>query len=485
LFWNEVSFRKDLSTTPQKYNLFKTPIASKLTYLQLQRPLRFGFAACVVSLSVGYMLLPFQISYFHRLSLAGFFLNIVVGFLLATLAALALIAIVLAQVSGMLATPFVRLAELVCSLMIHSVDPFSRVGMGSFRLPEYSGTAWWLYVVYFVPLLWLVLRLDSWRPLSGLKKASSPAIPLVIPVLVHTFMTLLLLLHPLSAMRTNGRLHIAFLDVGQGDSALVTMPDGQTLLIDGGGRPQFQNSSESSSDDVEKLEPDARSIGEAVVAEYLWWRGLDQIDYVLPTHADADHIDGLNDVVKAFRVRSALVGRTPMADPEYKHFQESLATTHTPIQILQAGDVMHFGDVEVRVLWPRATGNSEAASMNNDSIVLELKKGTRSILFTGDIEKAAEQELVRAEGLIKVDVVKVPHHGSRTSSTPAFVAATAPTWAIISVGRSSMFGHPHAEVVERWKQAGATVLTTGLSGTITVSTDGNDLVVEKFVTEKQ
>jgi competence protein ComEC len=123
--------------------------------------------------------------------------------------------------------------------------------------------------------------------------------------------------------------------------------------------------------------------------------------------------------------------------------------------------------------------------MNNDSIVMVIKKGMRSILFTGDIEQAAEQELVRSGGLMKVDVVKVPHHGSRTSSTPPFVAATAPTWAIISVGRSSMFGHPHADVVERWKDVGATVLTTGLSGTITVSTDGNDLVVDRFVTEKE
>jgi len=297
-------------------------------------------------------------------------------------------------------------------------------------------------------------------------------------------MTLLLLIHPLSAMRTNGRLHIAFLDVGQGDSALVTMPDGQTLLIDGGGRPQFQNSAGTKTDEsVENFEPDSRSIGEAVVAEYLWWRGLDQIDYILPTHADADHIDGLNDVLKAFRVRSALVARTPMADPEYKRFSESLTEAATPLQIIQAGDVIHFGDVEVRVLWPRATGNSEAPSMNNDSIVLVIKKGTRSILFTGDIEKSAEQELVRSGNLLKVDVVKVPHHGSRTSSTPPFVAATAPTWAIISVGRTSMFGHPHADVVERWKATGATVMTTGLSGTISISTDGTDLLVDRFVHE--
>jgi len=484
LFWNEEGFRKHLATTPQKYNLFKSPIAVRLARLHLQRPIRYAFGACVVSVSVGFMLLPFQISYFHRLSLAGLFLNIVVGFLLALLAALALFAIVLAHVSAMLALPFVKVAELVSSLMIHSVDPFSKIGIGSFRLPEYTGLAWWLYVIYFVPLLWLVLRLNSWRPLSGPSQKSAPAIPVFIPVLFHTFMTLLLLIHPLSAMRTNGRLHIAFLDVGQGDSALVTMPDGQTLLIDGGGRPQFQNSAGTKTDEsVENFEPDSRSIGEAVVAEYLWWRGLDQIDYILPTHADADHIDGLNDVLKAFRVRSALVARTPMADQEYKRFSESLTEAATPLQIIQAGDVIHFGDVEVRVLWPRATGNSEAPSMNNDSIVLVIKKGTRSILFTGDIEKSAEQELVRSGNLLKVDVVKVPHHGSRTSSTPPFVAATAPTWAIISVGRTSMFGHPHADVVERWKATGATVMTTGLSGTISISTDGTDLLVDRFVHE--
>src|SRR5205823_8194676 len=113
------------------------------------------------------------------------------------------------------------------------------------------------------------------------------------------------LFHPLSGARADGILHIDFLDVGQGDSALITTPDGTTLLIDGGGRP---NIDWNASDDAEPaFERDTGSIGERVVSEYLWSLGLDRVDYILPTHADADHIDGLNDVARNFKVRGAIV----------------------------------------------------------------------------------------------------------------------------------------------------------------------------------
>jgi hypothetical protein len=114
-------------------------------------------------------------------------------------------------------------------------------------------------------------------------------------------------------------------------------------------------------------------------------------------------------------------------------------------------------------------------SANNDSVVLKLQFRERSILMTGDIERKAEDALLAAVPDLRADVVKVPHHGSKTSSTEAFVAATRPRFAIISVGQDSMFGHPHAEVIERWKRAGAQVLTTGKCGTISVNTDGKDL----------
>jgi competence protein ComEC len=239
------------------------------------------------------------------------------------------------------------------------------------------------------------------------------------------------------------------------------MPDGTTLLIDAGG-----NTMDST-----------RRIGETVVSEYLWWRGLSQVDYVLATHADADHIDGLNDVLKNFTVRSALVARRPADDPEYAKFAQTLARTNTHSETIEAGDVIQFGDVAVTVLWPPGGGET---STNDDSIVLRIQYGERSILLTGDIERASEQALLISQQQLHTDVIKVAHHGSKTSSTESFVTATKPQLAIISVGRNSRFGHPHKEVVERWQSSGATVLTTGNSGTITITTDGRDLSVKQL-----
>ena len=296
-----------------------------------------------------------------------------------------------------------------------------------------------------------------------------------------------LVLHPLSATRPDGRLRVDFLDVGQGDAALVTAPDGATLLIDGGGRPTFRSrkqTADSDSDQAEQpFERDTRSVGEAVVSEYLWWRGLDRVDYILATHADADHIDGLNDVARNFKVWGALVARTPDDDPEYAKFAATLREQNIPVSVIGAGDELRFGGVTLSVVWPMLTDDANAPSRNNDSVVLRLRLGERIILMTGDVEKSGEGAMLNSKTDLSSDIVKVAHHGSKTSSTDAFVAATHPHLAIISVGPTSVFGHPNKEVVERWRASGAEVMTTGRRGTITVSTEGRDLRVEALVPE--
>jgi competence protein ComEC len=280
----------------------------------------------------------------------------------------------------------------------------------------------------------------------------------------------------------DGRLHLDFLDVGQGDSALITMPDGTTLLLDGGGRTSF-NRAAANEDEEDLFVRDTRSIGEAVVSEYLWWRGLDRVDYILATHADADHIDGLNDVSQNFRVRGAIVARAPENDPEFRRFVQTTRSAGVPLQVISAGDVLRFGEVTAEVLSPVPVANTNAPSRNNDSVVLRLRYGAKSFILTGDIEKETEVALLNEGVNLRSDIVKVAHHGSRTSSTGRFVTATHPSLAIISVGRTSVFGHPHKEVVERWRAGGAEVLTTGQRGTITISTDGRDLRVETFIKE--
>ena len=451
LFWSERKWQKEIARSPYRYRLFKPRWAALLERYRVQVCLRYVFAAVIVSGGVQLLLLPLMIIYFHRLSVASLVLNIIVSVLLTVLTAVALAGLLVSQLSVALAAPFFKLANAIDWLMIHSVDPFAHYNVASMRLPEYSGWAARAYLLYYAPLLVLVV----FRP-----KRRVPTL-----VIAQVLFVAILVAHPFSAL-ADGKLRIDFLDVGQGDAAVVTLPDGRVLLVDAGGTTHQSQTN-----------TDRRSIGEAVVSEYLWWRGLDAVNYVLPTHADADHIDGLNDVLRNFSVDAALVARSPANDPEYAKFAQTIAATNTHVATIQAGDRIRVANVQIEVLWPPVAGHANEPSRNNDSVVLRVEFGRRSLLLTGDIEKSTERALVASGKELKADVVKVPHHGSRSSSTPPFVAATKPDVAIISVGRNSMFGHPHRDVIERWQANGAQVLTTGTCGTITVTSDGTDLTV--------
>ncbi|HEX7530924.1 MAG TPA: ComEC/Rec2 family competence protein, partial [Pyrinomonadaceae bacterium] len=305
LFWSEREWRAEIASSNISYRLFKTPIAAKLERCHMQRLFRFASAAVVVSASVQVGLLPLMVIYFHRLSVASLALNIFVGVLMAALAFVALAALVVSHLSLWLASPLIMLAEKINWMMIHLVDPFTHFSVASIRLPHYAGWSGAVYVLYYPLLGLLVLALVRWNPLrpvliTGISGGIVSARKFRIASAAFVVLLSVIVLHPLSAVRPDGKLHVDFLDVGQGDSALLTMPDGTTLLVDGGGRPNINQSNADDGDADPVFERDTRSIGEGVVSQYLWSRGMDRVDYVLATHADADHIDGLSDVVRNF-----------------------------------------------------------------------------------------------------------------------------------------------------------------------------------------
>jgi competence protein ComEC len=474
-FWSERQWQREMTENNYKYRLFKSPFAIKLERYRLQQITRYALGAIVVSASVQVLLLPMFVLYFHRVSIASSLLNIGVGMGMAGLGTVSVAALLFAQLSETLAAPIVATANALGYLTIHAVDPFTFWGIASLRIPEYSGWPALIYLFYYGPLVLLIHLFSRRRALETITSASHWRWVAFAQGLLLT----IILLHPFSSGPPDNKLRVDFLDVGQGDSILVTMPDGTTLLVDGGGRPNFVTGRQP--EEKEPFQPDRRSIGEAVVSEFLWHRGLDSVDYILATHAHADHIDGLNDVARNFQVRVALVGRTPEGDPEYHRFSEAVRSRRIPIMTIAAGDVLRFGKVKADVLWPPPAAHSKLLSPNDDSVVLRIEFGQQHVLLTGDIEARAEASLVKGTELLRSNVVKVPHHGSKSSSTEDFVKATGARSAIISVGRTSIFGHPDPEVVKRWRAAGAEVLTTGTSGTIIFTTDGRDSTISTFV----
>jgi competence protein ComEC len=484
LFWSERAWKLEMAESNVRYRLFKTPWARRFERWHLQRPLGFAFGALVVSACVQIGMLPLLVIYFHRVSFASLVLNIFVGAAMALLALSSLAAIAVAQFSATIAAPIIALAEKIEWLMVHSIDPITRWAVTSIRLPHYHGIAALVYVLYFIVLGVLVWALVNWNPLRPPQLVSRSARAMssrMKAVSAHfAFLLCLIVFHPFSAPEPDGKLHVDFLDVGQGDSALLTMPDGSTLLVDGGGKPNI-DWSRSDDADSQPFERDTRSIGERVVSEFLWARGLDRVDYILPTHADADHIDGLNDVARNFKVRGALVTRTPAEESEFIRFSGTMKRTGVPIERIGAGDVLRFGEVSIDVLWPPPTDNVNAAWRNNDGTVLRIRYGTQTILFAADIEKETEARILSLGADLRSNIVKVAHHGSKTSSTQQFIDATRASIAVISVGRTSIFGHPNKEVVERWRASGAEVRTTGEKGTISVVTDGKQLAISTFI----
>jgi competence protein ComEC len=477
IYWNSDAWTIESKRQIWTAKLFKSPHFGERGIANGRAAIRYTFEAALVSSVVQLWMLPLTIVYFHRVSLAGVLLNIWVGAFIAIESFAAMIGAVCALCSSLMARPFFTIADILNWMMLSVPRLFSDNGWASFRLPAYSHAGLVFYFLYFLPLVFFAVALAKWKPFDlGASSRSVRQRTLALTAAVFTALLAIIIFHPLSAPAADGRLHVDFIDVGQGDSALVTFPNGTTLLVDGGGRSDYRRVSEGE----DAFEPDTMSIGEAVVSRVLWDRGYSSIDHILATHADADHVEGLADVARNFKIGSAIFGRIPSNDPDLAELLGVLEQRGIATEIVSRGDRYKFGDATVEVLYPLIADEADAISDNDHSIVLRIVYGTRSILLTGDIEQGAERTLLDSGGTLTADVMKVPHHGSRTSSTQGFVDAVGAQYAVISVGRSSPFGHPHAEVVERLKRSGAQVLITGTSGMISVSTDGRDLQTATF-----
>lgn len=384
--------------------------------------------AILVTLVAGAATAPILAYNFHRVSLVGTAANLAAVPLTGAVVPLLLLSSLASAFSTLLASVFLTLADIVFSLLLVLVKAFSSLPYASVRVT--TPTA--LEIALYYALLFAAVNIKKDR-----RYRYAALLAAVLFVTDQGYY---------AWSRKSSELRVTFISVGQGESELVETPGGETMLIDGGGVWG------------------GFDIGEKVLAPFLWSKKIKEIDYLVLSHAQRDHMDGLKFVAENFSVGEFWWNGAG----DLGELGSILKENGVPVLIVNnssAGRVV--GGATVEALHP---SGQEPFDSNNMCLVLRISYGNTRFLFTGDIGEDAEGMLMKKN--IRAEVLKAPHHGSRYSSSEGFLKAVGASVVVVSAGRHNVFHFPHAETLERYRAAGLKVLRTDSDGAVTLRTDG-------------
>lgn len=403
------------------------------------------------------VLAPIGAALFSRISLAGLLLNFAAIPLMSVIQAGSL-AVLAVSVDPPLALSAGRLVHIAVEWLLGSSQ---LVDVAPWLSQSMSPPDWWVLSAYYAALA-AAVWLPRWR-------RAAVAVLALAAVLIYSGC-------PLASRRMvprlpRGAMRVVFVDVGQGDATLLLLPDRRALLVDAGGFPI------PALQDAESGQSARFDVGERVVAPTLRAFGVRTLQALVVTHADPDHIGGAGAIVRLFRPRAIWEGVAVPPHGQLNALAQAAAGAGAEWRGVVTGDRLQLGPVRIRVLHPPTPEWERQRVRNEDSVVLEVRMGDVALILPGDIGKEGEGAVLRHVSPASLVVLKAPHHGSATSSTPALLETLRPAAVIFSAGRANRFGHPAAPVVARYRAMDVEMFSTAQDGAVIVDTDGRKVEI--------
>ena len=382
-----------------------------------------------ISVSAQILIFPITIYCFNKISFSFFISNILISFIIGPILALGYISILFSIVFFPIAKIIANIENILIKLLfiiskICSKIPFSNIIVVT---PNFILVLLYYFLFFYLVFINCKNKYQLFRCIlkfSNLKKFVFSNFQKILSIIC-----IILIMQQGGSFQNFGKLRICFVDVGQGDCTVITTPKGKNIIIDGGEEE------------------------ENVVLPYLLDRNISKIDYLIISHFDSDHVGGLFTVMENLKVKTAIISKQGEKSLNYERFNKMVEEKNIRVVAIEKGDRLNIEEgVYFDFLWPDNFNLITENILNNNSIVCKLNYNNFSILFTGDIEEVAEKQVLQEYNnfqILNSTILKIGHHGSKTSSSKEFLENVRPQVALIGVGKDNKFGHPNIEVLKR------------------------------------
>ena len=421
---------------------------------------------CIVTISAQTIIMPIIIYYFNTISFTFIISNIIASLIIGPIIMIGLVIIAISFFKIPIISLIIRFYNILIVILVKTADIISKIPISKI----YLKTPTTLEIIFYYSVVFLIALLIY------IKKSNRKFIKKTIQIDIYNlknffinnrnkvliFISIVSLIS-ITSIKIPKELKINFIDVGQGDSCLITTPQNKKVIVDSGGSESYD-------------------VGKNVLLPYLLDKRITKIDYIMISHFDTDHCKGFEYVLENIKVKNVIISKQSETSENFKQIMKIIRKKRINLIIVQKGTKIKIDNfTTVDILSPQS--ENIADNMNDNSIVAKFEAYNFSILFTGDASEKIEKELIKEKINLKSDILKVSHHGSKTGTSEEFLKSVKPKIALIGVGENNKFGHPTEDVIKRLTENKVKIYRTDRNGEISIKIKKNkNIKIKKHIT---